>query len=93
MKLVDLKPKKKEVPKASDIFQSLADSCMENEGAWHEETGEDLEVEVVALLLGPYGLEIVSNSHNPDGINMILDIAKMSILQQQFEGGADETYH
>jgi len=96
MKVVEMKPKEKEKPpKASDMFQSLADMYDELEKSYEDNTGEELFVEVVSVGLGPYGLDMMSNAYNPDGINMILDMAKRTIIDMQFEGEVqdDGTVH
>lgn len=80
---------KKDEPKASDALQAFADMATEVE----EGTGSPCEVAIV--FLSPYGLTLGGNAPNPEGINLLLDMAKWSVLMAQFEGevGEDGTIH
>lgn len=86
MKVVDFK---REERLASDLFAALTDTAKELE----VEYGSGVDSEVVVVYLFEGGMTLHSLSGDADSANMLLDMAKTTLINSQLVGGMDDTRH
>tara|TARA_R110000868_G_scaffold255828_1_gene512471 strand:- start:1360 stop:1647 length:288 start_codon:yes stop_codon:yes gene_type:complete len=88
MNIVDFPPQDKndDVGYASQCFQAFLETAERME---EEAEGDKGEV-VVAYLSKAGGLLIGGNTKDPDGLNMLLDMAKYAIMSRCFGEELDE---
>ena len=87
MKVVDFKKKEEEVRLASDMFTEFADM------AKAVEVAHGADAEAVVIYLSDEGMAIGSLSGDADSANMLIDMAKASIVNSQLLGDYDDTVH
>jgi len=87
MKVVDFKKKEEVVRLASDMFTEFADLAKETEVMY------GAEAEVVVIYLTEEGMAVASLSGDADSANMLIDMAKASIVNAQLGRGYDDTVH
>jgi len=87
MKVVDFKKKEEVVRLASDMFTEFADMAKETE------VTHGAEAEVVIIYMTAEGMAVGSLSGDADSANMLIDMAKASIVNSQLLGDYDDTVH
>lgn len=87
MKVVDFKKKEVEERLASDLFTEFVTIAKETEVMY------GAEAEAVILYLTPDGMAISSLSGDADSTNMLIDMAKVVLVNSQLQGDYDGTTH
>ena len=87
MKVVDFKKKEVEERLASDLFTEFVTIAKETEVVY------GAEAEAVIIYLTPDGMAIASLSGDADSTNMLMDMAKATLVNSQLRGDYDGTTH
>lgn len=87
MKVVDFKKKEVEERLASNMFTEFVTKAKEAEVMY------GAEAEAVVIYLTEEGMTVASLSGDADSANMLIDMAKASIINSQLLGSYDGTTH